>query len=181
MQNNSLFHRITRAASLVGLLVPSFDYLRASEIITVTSKGPAFNLPAGETATLLYGFSSSNGAYSIAQITFADGTSLPAALYLPANNIPTGPMQMLTVAGPCALSVATNSGAAFLTFKISRSTEDSSVIPVGAVVIPAEGAGKYEVSLESSTDLVTWVYATPGTYGSGATNRFFRVRLQRAQ
>jgi len=32
------------------------------------------------------------------------------------------------------------------------------------------------VILESSTDLVTWTQANPGTYGASTTKRFFRVR-----
>jgi hypothetical protein len=52
-------------------------------------------------------------------------------------------------------------------------------VPASTVVIPTEPAGTTRVILESSADLVTWTAAQPGTYGSGSTNRFFRLRLER--
>ncbi len=52
-------------------------------------------------------------------------------------------------------------------------------IPSNAVVIPADAGGPVQVLLESSTDLITWNSALPGTYGTSTTNRFFRVRTVR--
>jgi len=49
-------------------------------------------------------------------------------------------------------------------------------IPTSAVVIPTDATGPVNVILESSTDLVTWTAANPGTYGASTTKRFFRVR-----
>jgi hypothetical protein len=48
--------------------------------------------------------------------------------------------------------------------------------PSTAVVIPSDATGSVQIVLESSPDLVNWTAALPGTYGSSATNRFFRVR-----
>ncbi len=52
-------------------------------------------------------------------------------------------------------------------------------IPSNAVVIPADAGGPVQVLLESSTDLITWNAALPGSYGTSTTNRFFRVRTLR--
>jgi hypothetical protein len=53
----------------------------------------------------------------------------------------------------------------------------SNYVPADAIVIPASATGNVQIILESSTDLVNWTAANPGTYGaSSATNRFFRVR-----
>jgi hypothetical protein len=53
----------------------------------------------------------------------------------------------------------------------------SNYVPADAIVIPASATGNVQIILESSTDLVNWTAASPGTYGaSSATNRFFRVR-----
>lgn len=49
-------------------------------------------------------------------------------------------------------------------------------VPTGAVVIPVDADGPVEIRLEQSTDTITWTQAQPGTYGSGTTERFFRVR-----
>jgi len=53
----------------------------------------------------------------------------------------------------------------------------SNYVPADAIVIPSSATGNVQIILESSTDLVNWTAANPGTYGaSSATNRFFRVR-----
>jgi hypothetical protein len=49
-------------------------------------------------------------------------------------------------------------------------------IPTSAVVIPTDATGPVDIILESSTDLVTWTQANPGTYGASTSKRFFRVR-----
>jgi hypothetical protein len=51
--------------------------------------------------------------------------------------------------------------------------------PSTAVVIPSDATGPVQIVLESSPDLVNWTSVLPGTYGSSATNRFFRVRAIR--
>jgi hypothetical protein len=52
-------------------------------------------------------------------------------------------------------------------------------IPNTGVVIPADAAGPVNIILESSVDLINWIPADPGTYGTTTTNRFFRVRATR--
>ncbi|MBI5772971.1 MAG: hypothetical protein HZA89_04405 [Verrucomicrobia bacterium] len=47
------------------------------------------------------------------------------------------------------------------------------------VVVPDDAGGPVQIILESSTDLVTWTAANPGTYGTSTTKRFFRLRAQR--
>ncbi|HXC99712.1 MAG TPA: hypothetical protein VN048_10250 [Verrucomicrobiae bacterium] len=53
----------------------------------------------------------------------------------------------------------------------------SNYVPADAIVIPASATGNVQIILESSTDLLNWSAASPGTYSAAsATNRFFRVR-----
>jgi len=52
-------------------------------------------------------------------------------------------------------------------------------IPNTGVVIPADAGGPVNIILESSVDLINWIPADPGTYGTTTTNRFFRVRATR--
>lgn len=47
------------------------------------------------------------------------------------------------------------------------------------VVIPDDGGGPVQIILESSTDLITWTAANPGTYGTTSQKRFFRLRAVR--
>ena len=53
----------------------------------------------------------------------------------------------------------------------------SNYVPADAIVIPASATGNVQIILESSTDLLNWTAANPGTYSAASTtNRFFRVR-----
>jgi hypothetical protein len=60
---------------------------------------------------------------------------------------------------------------------ITRANSAENVIPANAVVIPEDAGGQYQVVLESSTDLLNWAVANPGTYGGSTQRRFFRTRI----
>jgi hypothetical protein len=80
--------------------------------------------------------------------------------------------------GPLTITIAVNGQAsAFhaVPFRITNSTAVSTT-PSNAVVIPTNTAGNVQIILESSTDLVNWTAANPGSYSSSGSNRFFRVR-----
>lgn len=59
---------------------------------------------------------------------------------------------------------------------IRHPTQTSITTPSTAVVIPEDATGLVQIILESSTDLVNWTAANPGTYGASTSKRFFRVR-----
>jgi|GEM_PF-1655040 len=68
-------------------------------------------------------------------------------------------------------------GSLVLSYKLfDNSTVSGATTPSTAVVIPADAAGPVQIILESSTDLTTWTAATPGSYASSTSRRFFRVR-----
>ncbi|SRR6266567_4286353 len=86
------------------------------------------------------------------------------------------------VAGPATGSL--NSGNCtncpmFCTVELVNPSE--AFTPSNAVVIPADSGGPVKIILESSTDLITWTPAIPGTYGTSTEKRFFRVRAERTQ
>jgi hypothetical protein len=66
------------------------------------------------------------------------------------------------------------------TFQITTpagATVISNDAATSAIVIPASATGNVKIILESSTDLVNWTPARPGTYpAASAKNRYFRVR-----
>jgi len=80
--------------------------------------------------------------------------------------------------GPLVLSAGVFNDNAFVSipYRITNPTSAATVVPSNAVVIPTNATGNVQIILESSTDLVNWVNATPGTYGSSTQSRFFRVR-----
>lgn len=65
---------------------------------------------------------------------------------------------------------------AFMTYRLVDNVSSTTTTPTSSVVIPTDATGPVKIVLESSTDLVTWTEANPGTYGASTTKRFFRVR-----
>ena len=62
---------------------------------------------------------------------------------------------------------------------LEHSCASNQFTPNTGVVIPADSGGPVNIILESSVDLINWIQADPGTYGTSTTNRFFRVRATR--
>src|ERR1035437_2709435 len=87
----------------------------------------------------------------------------------------------LILVGPATITLTnlTNPGISICTIQTSPAISTLNFTPSTAVVIPNDNGGAVTIVLESSTDLVNWTPALPGTYGTSSTNRFFRVRAQR--
>ncbi len=77
--------------------------------------------------------------------------------------------------GPGVLR-AVNMQTVLITYRLLDNVDQPTTTPSNSVVIPTDATGPVNVVLESSTDLVTWTAANPGTYGASTTKRFFRVR-----
>ena len=85
--------------------------------------------------------------------------------------------QPFPIVGPALITVGVSSTyTAVLTYRMKDNISTTTTIPTSAVVIPTDATGPVNVILESSTDLVTWTQANPGTYGASTNKRFFRVR-----
>jgi len=83
-------------------------------------------------------------------------------------------------AGPATIKAKnsqTNAIPCITTISIQRANAVANVVPANAVVIPEDANGQYQVILESSTDLLNWTAANPGTYGGSTAQRFFRTRI----
>jgi len=86
----------------------------------------------------------------------------------------------LKLAGPATIRLrgeGTGSSPNIAVFSITRANSAANVLPANAVVIPEDAGGQYQVILESSTDLLNWAVANPGTYGGSTPKRFFRTRI----
>lgn len=82
------------------------------------------------------------------------------------------------IAGPATVQLVSKSAPdAYVTVQITEQATES--IPSTAVVIPSDTNGPVQIILESSSDLITWTPALPGTYGTTTDKRFFRVRAVR--
>ena len=83
---------------------------------------------------------------------------------------------LFPIAGPAKIKITTTSSDAFCSYRISDNEDISVQKPSTSVVIPSDSMGPVDIILESSTDLLSWTEALPGTYGSTDNKRFFRVR-----
>ena len=52
------------------------------------------------------------------------------------------------------------------------------ILPLAAVVVHSDATGNVAISLESSSDMVNWVSASPGNYPASTSNKFFRARAE---
>lgn len=110
---------------------------------------------------------------------------LPRVQYILPDGSWTDLHEVEIVVGPATLrvyehsSIATEgSGWGMVTFgvlsKISVVSDPQNTSH--AVVIPEDASGPVEIIMESSTDMITWTRANPGTYGASTEKRFFRLR-----
>ncbi len=89
--------------------------------------------------------------------------------------------QKLLFAGPATITLSTGgpgypAGFCLTTLSVTRLATPSTT-PSNAAVIPEDANGQYQVILESSTDMITWTPANPGTYSGNTQKRFFRTRI----
>ena len=89
-----------------------------------------------------------------------------------------GNLQNVVIAGPATLFIRIDSGGLIFTY---RKTVIASVatqnVPSQTVAIPENTIAPADVILESSTDLMTWISAFPGSFAPSELKRFFRLRL----
>jgi hypothetical protein len=139
-----------------------------------TAQTQTYSVPVGKTATIRsVRLASQGGVLTINGVLIASSAE-------------TGPQEL-------ALPMIISSGNAITVSRTVGSTVDSSAVievrdatagiegavPLNAVVIPENTSGTFVVILESSTDMITWLPAVPGQYGSDTARRFFRTRIAR--
>jgi hypothetical protein len=120
-----------------------------------------------------------NGQNSgILRVSFPPSTFPPATNGLYYTTTPATPP--LAFVGPAAITLNNSYSPLIAICTIQTSPASAAnFTPSSSVVIPNDGAGPVTIILESSTDLINWTPAEPGTYGTTTSNRFFRVRAQR--
>ncbi len=145
--------------------------------ITHTNGAPGATLEvfAGEAAELV-SMSRSGNLESTYVMVRKDGMNFlafPASASTSASGVASG--VGTTVAGPAVFTL-NESGQSYVyaTFKITAQSYD----PNRTLILPP-GNEQFQVSMESSTNLVQWTAATNGVYGSPAEARFFRIRMEK--
>ena len=66
-----------------------------------------------------------------------------------------------------------------ITLKITSASEINAVTPSSVLVLPENSTGDFDVIIESSSDLVSWLPFLSQTVNSQTARRFFRTRVVR--
>ena len=121
---------------------------------------------------------SSRVYYSYLYVGFPGATN---TLLYSADPVTSALLNPPTIVGPATMTLSNTWNPQFPSFCTIQTCSASSLsaTPSTSVVIPADHGGPVTIILESSTDLIYWVAANPGTYGTTTSNRFFRVRAER--
>jgi hypothetical protein len=153
--------------------------VRAAETVTLVAEGPAnedhysqpITLGPGDVAELVYIDRNSGGG--VMEVTIGERVFIVYPFLYAPNGTATPLPYPVKLAGPATLRLKVASGGpSFATVAVTRAGSPSGPIPV-----PMEAGSTFDVVLESSTDLVNWSPANPGSYSGSAPQLFFRVRV----
>lgn len=166
----SLLLTITASAHLM--------HAQTVETLTLSANGPTSEqsvvVPAGQVFELLT-WAPSGDAY-----LYVDALNVPIAL--PASTTYQNPPVLspsFVVAGPHTVRLRSVGGGSLLcSYRLKPNGEVATQnVASQVVVIPQNATNPADVILESSTDLITWTAALPGSYSPSTPNRFFRIRV----
>ena len=121
-----------------------------------------------DTASLNMSFSDGSGQGMTLQ---GSGTEYNEAFNKIQGNIFTGVVSM---------SLQGNS-APVVTLKITPASEINPVAPSTVLVLPENSTGNFDVVIEASDDLVSWLPFFSQTVNSQTANKFFRTRVVRSE
>ncbi len=152
----------------------------AADVITLTGSS-TYTLGSNDVAEII-SISSISGEYRAQQFSL-NGVGTPTMVLTTGGIFSLLP---LVITGP-SNTIATVAAVPgnFVTFRLRTKAEFVSSLAVpsvavsSSVVIPEDTAGPVTLVMESSTDMVTWTAANPGTYGTSTPRRFFRIRALR--
>lgn len=171
---NKIRTKIVRAVILAALVLFSGNAAIADTVMLAVGQG----LPA----TQSYQVSSNTVAQIIPTVYMRNNYSSAVYVSLPQATNPLSIGASLMIVGPATVTLTDTNGVNTLLSLCTIQTSPASGLsftPSSSVVIPNDNGGPVTIILESSTDLINWTAANPGTYGTTSSNRFFRVRAQR--
>jgi hypothetical protein len=174
--------KIATALFLTNFILLSPDSATADTVTLAVGAGypttQTFQVPSNTVAQITYSYLWNNAQHINAILV-----SMPQATNALSVGVANGQPNQAIIAGPATITLTSTNGASNNSLSVCTiQTSPASALtftPSSSVVIPNDGAGPVTIILESSTDLINWTAANPGTYGTTSSNRFFRVRAQR--
>ena len=83
--------------------------------------------------------------------------------------------------GVTSVRIPRSGSPAFVTLKITPFAEINPVAPATVLVLPENSTGNFDVVIEASDDLVSWLPFFSQTVNSQTAKKFFRTRVVRSQ
>lgn len=134
----------------------------------------AITLNQGDTAKLQFASMSSTITWNFNMVCAIGEKQALVSCFLPGSNPPT--INPVTIAGPATIMFRAGTSASAITYLATLQITRSGIASPPAA-IPQEAGTKWDVILESSSDLINWTPANPGEYSGTEPKRFFRTRM----
>lgn len=172
-----------KALLSVLLITVAVQLARAADIITLTGDN-SYTVGTNEVAEVITVGNSGagSGTFRLNNSTvFSTKSGSDGGIVSLLPMVIAGPLNTISPAATGTNILNGNLIESFVTLHIRSKAEfldgpSPSFASSTSVVIPEDSAGPVNIVMESSTDLVNWTAANPGTYGSSTARRFFRVR-----
>ena len=166
----------------VILAALSITAAQAVEYVTLTPTNPSKTVAATDLVEIV-GCSNvrSSGALQLI-LTFSDETEVIVALGgYRRDGVNSGTAFAKTLGQKYTGLTALRSNASndVITLKITSASEINAVTPSSVLVLPENSTGDFDVIIESSSDLVSWLPFFSQTVNSQTASRFFRTRVVR--
>ena len=174
------------AAVLAAVLAAlSLGTAQAVEYVTLTRASPTKTVAPTDLVEVV-GCSNLRSRFAIGlRLKFSDGTQFTSDI---GGYVETGASSALatnttlgqTYTGLTEASLST-SIEHVITLKITSASEINAVTPSAVLVLPENSTGNFDVVIEASDDLVSWLPFFSQTVNSQTANKFFRTRVVRSE
>ena len=167
----------------VILVALSVSAAQAVEYVTLTPTNPSKTVAATDLVEIV-GCSNvrSSGALQLI-LRFSDETEVNVALggyRRDGVNSGTAFAKTLGQKYTGLTTLRSNASNDVITLKITSASEINAVTPSSVLILPENTTGDFDVIIESSSDLVSWIPFFSQTVNSQTARRFFRTRVVRS-
>lgn len=175
---------------ILFLLIAATPFISHAELVQLRIKGDlgtaieysdtTVNLAEGDMAEIVS--LASRNSHAHLEVNFPDAMHL---IYLPGGDFQGDMSRDLKIMGPASIKLTNRdreevtdgsnfSEISYITLlKVTRGDT-----PAGAIMVPKDDpTATFEVFMEASTDMETWVRVIPGDYDASGGAKFFRVRM----
>ncbi len=168
------------------LAILSLGTAQAVEYVTLTENTRSKTLNSGDLVEVIgyHPQSSANKTVRL-DLEFSDGTSSQNWVG-DGSGTPSVPALTQKFTGLSSISLFTHpdwrgDAKAMVTLKITSASEINAVTPSAVLVLPENSTGNYDVVIEASDDLVSWLPFFSQTVNSQTAKKFFRTRVVRSE